>query len=76
MRLPGEGGDVSLPGEEPHEVGIDRKANRRRAPTAWRFSCNNRFGGAHLWGSTASRTAAGPLEAWRWIFLVGSEVAA
>jgi hypothetical protein len=37
MRFPGEGGDVSLPGEGPHEVGIDRKSNGAKAPTAWRM---------------------------------------
>jgi hypothetical protein len=35
VSFPGQGGDVNLPGEGPHVVGIDRKANRRRPPTAW-----------------------------------------
>ena len=30
-------GDMSLPGEGPHAVGIDRKANGARSPTAWRL---------------------------------------
>jgi hypothetical protein len=30
MRLPREGGDMRLPGEGPHEVGIDRKSNGAR----------------------------------------------
>ena len=71
MRLPGEGGVVSLPGrgaplagidrkandaghrrldgllvigdaEVPHGVGIDRKANRARSPTAWRSGFDDR----------------------------------
>jgi hypothetical protein len=50
VSLPGEGGDVSLPGEGPHAVGIDRKANRRQAPTAWRVIFAGRFGGAPLAG--------------------------
>ncbi len=30
---------MSFPGEGPHAVGIDRKANRRQAPTARRLIC-------------------------------------
>ena len=30
MRLPREGGDMRLPGEGPHDVGIDRKSNGAR----------------------------------------------
>jgi hypothetical protein len=41
VSFPGEGGDVSLPGEGPHAMGIDRKANRRRAPTTRPFICTD-----------------------------------
>ena len=33
---------MSLPGEVPHAVGIDRKANGARPPTTWRSRLDDR----------------------------------
>jgi hypothetical protein len=50
MRLPGEGGDMRLPGEGPHEVGIDRKPNGARRRCSGGSACSTVHEAAHAVG--------------------------
>ena len=75
MSFPGERGDVNLPGEGPHDVGIDGKVNRRRAPTAWPLVGTDGSEAPHEVGIDRKANGAMPPMPWRWASAGRSEAA-
>ena len=76
MSFPGEGGGMRLPGEGPHEVGIDRKSNGAKRRCSGGSACSAVHEAPTKWGSTAKRIAAWPPTPRQFIRINRSEAAA